>query len=53
MSITAFPVLARILKERNLAATDVGVMAIACAAVDLMQRGHESGHNLKPLKPGR
>ncbi|MBG9378493.1 cation:proton antiporter [Panacibacter sp. DH6] len=34
MSITAFPVLARIIKERNLSKTDLGVMAITCAASD-------------------
>jgi Kef-type K+ transport system membrane component KefB len=34
MSITAFPVLARILAERNLLRTHVGSVAIACAAVD-------------------
>lgn len=34
MSITAFPVLARILKERFLTNTRLGVIAIACAAVD-------------------
>lgn len=34
MSITAFPVLARILKERGLLNTQLGVVAIACAAVD-------------------
>jgi Kef-type K+ transport system membrane component KefB len=34
MSITAFPVLARILAERNLLRSRMGVMAIACAAVD-------------------
>jgi Kef-type K+ transport system membrane component KefB len=34
MSITAFPVLARILKERNLLGTDLGSMAISCAAID-------------------
>ncbi len=34
MSITAFPVLARILSERQLLTTRVGTMAIACAAVD-------------------
>jgi Kef-type K+ transport system membrane component KefB len=34
MSVTAFPVLARILIERNLVATRVGSVAIACAAVD-------------------
>jgi Kef-type K+ transport system membrane component KefB len=32
MSITAFPVLARILADRNLAATRLGHVAIACAA---------------------
>lgn len=34
MSITAFPVLARILKERNLLGTGLGAMAISCAAID-------------------
>jgi len=34
MSITAFPVLARILMERNLLNTRLGSIAIACAAVD-------------------
>ncbi len=34
MSITAFPVLARILTERNLMRTKVGALTIACAAVD-------------------
>src|SRR3954470_6150789 len=34
MSITAFPVLARILTERNLTKTKVGAVAITCAAVD-------------------
>jgi Kef-type K+ transport system membrane component KefB len=34
MSITAFPVLARILKERNLLQHPVGAMALTCAAVD-------------------
>jgi Kef-type K+ transport system membrane component KefB len=34
MSITAFPVLARILRERNLIHSQVGAVAIACAAVD-------------------
>jgi Kef-type K+ transport system membrane component KefB/nucleotide-binding universal stress UspA family protein len=34
MSVTAFPVLARILTERNLLRTRLGVVAIACAAVD-------------------
>jgi Kef-type K+ transport system membrane component KefB len=34
MSITAFPVLARILTEKNLMGTRLGVLAIACAAVD-------------------
>jgi Kef-type K+ transport system membrane component KefB len=34
MSVTAFPVLARILKERNLIGTNLGTMAIACAAID-------------------
>ncbi len=34
MSITAFPVLARILQERNLLGTDLGRIAISCAAID-------------------
>lgn len=34
MSITAFPVLARIIKERNMTKTPLGVLAITCAAVD-------------------
>ncbi|MDF3069816.1 MAG: putative cation transporter/universal stress family protein [Polyangiaceae bacterium] len=34
MSVTAFPVLARILTERGLFGSRVGVIAIACAAVD-------------------
>ena len=34
MSVTAFPVLARILTERNLLRTKVGAVTIACAAVD-------------------
>jgi Kef-type K+ transport system membrane component KefB len=34
MSITAFPVLARILKDRKLINTRVGIFAISCAAVD-------------------
>jgi Kef-type K+ transport system membrane component KefB len=34
MSITAFPVLARILAERCLTRTELGTLAIACAAVD-------------------
>lgn len=34
MSITAFPVLARILTERNLHKTPVGAITITCAAVD-------------------
>ncbi len=36
MSVTAFPVLARILMERNLLTTRLGSVAIACAAVDDM-----------------
>jgi Kef-type K+ transport system membrane component KefB/nucleotide-binding universal stress UspA family protein len=34
MSVTAFPVLARILAERNLLRTRLGQVTIACAAVD-------------------
>ena len=34
MSITAFPVLARILADRNLLGSPVGTLATACAAID-------------------
>lgn len=34
MSITAFPVLARILEEKRLTETKLGAMALTCAAVD-------------------
>jgi Kef-type K+ transport system membrane component KefB len=34
ISITAFPVLARILTERNMHRTETGALALACAAVD-------------------
>jgi Kef-type K+ transport system membrane component KefB len=34
MSVTAFPVLARLLAERRLTGTRLGVLALACAAVD-------------------
>ena len=34
MSITAFPVLARILTDRGLTRTELGIAALACAAVD-------------------
>lgn len=34
MSITAFPVLARIIQERGLTKTNLGIMAITCAAAD-------------------
>ncbi|MBI3404085.1 MAG: cation:proton antiporter [Acidobacteria bacterium] len=34
MSVTAFPVLARILTERNLLTSRLGMIAITCAAVD-------------------
>jgi Kef-type K+ transport system membrane component KefB len=34
MSITAFPVLVRILRDRNMSKTPLGSLAIACAAVD-------------------
>jgi Kef-type K+ transport system membrane component KefB len=34
MSVTAFPVLARILKERDLLGTSLGTVAISCAAID-------------------
>jgi Kef-type K+ transport system membrane component KefB len=34
MSITAFPVLARIVQERGLHKTKLGAIAITCAAAD-------------------
>jgi Kef-type K+ transport system membrane component KefB len=34
MSITAFPVLARILSDRGMTQTELGVVALTCAAVD-------------------
>jgi Kef-type K+ transport system membrane component KefB len=34
LSITAFPVLARILKDRNMTRTPLGVMALTCAAMN-------------------
>ncbi len=34
MSITAFPVLARVIQERNLSGTHLGTIAITCAAAD-------------------
>ncbi|HET6209060.1 MAG TPA: cation:proton antiporter [Jatrophihabitans sp.] len=34
MSVTAFPVLARIISERGLANTRIGSLALACAAID-------------------
>ena len=34
MSVTAFPVLARLLADRKLAGTRLGALAVACAAVD-------------------
>lgn len=34
MSITAFPVLARILTDRRMTKTELGVMALSCAAAD-------------------
>lgn len=34
MSVTAFPVLARILAERQMSQTRIGAIALACAAVD-------------------
>lgn len=34
MSITAFPVLARVIQERNLTSTHLGTVAITCAAAD-------------------
>jgi Kef-type K+ transport system membrane component KefB len=34
MSITALPVLARLLEERHMLATSIGVLALTCAAID-------------------
>jgi Kef-type K+ transport system membrane component KefB len=34
MSVTAFPVLARILTDRGMTKTDLGIVAISCAATD-------------------
>ena len=34
LSVTAFPVLARILTDRRLSQTDLGVLALSCAAAD-------------------
>ena len=34
MSITAFPVLARILTDRKLTRTELGAIALTCAATD-------------------
>ena len=34
LSITAFPVLARVIEERGLTQTPLGTTALACAAVD-------------------
>ena len=34
MSVTAFPVLARILTDRNMSRTHLGIVALTCAAVD-------------------
>jgi Kef-type K+ transport system membrane component KefB len=34
MSVTAFPVLARILTDRGISTSPLGVVAITCAAVD-------------------
>ena len=34
LAVTAFPVLARILTDRNMSRTELGVLALSCAAVD-------------------
>jgi Kef-type K+ transport system membrane component KefB len=39
MSITAFPVLARILTDRGMQKTRLGVLALACAAIDDTESG--------------
>lgn len=61
MSITAFPVLARIIEERNIQGTALGTTAIMCAAVDdvvawtllavaLALIGHDGGSASLPLR---
>ena len=47
MSVTAFPVLARILEERGLSRTHLGTTAIACAAagVTLIEQPLPDGHD--------
>lgn len=61
MSITAFPVLARIIEERNIQTTALGTTAILCAAVDdvvawtllavaLALIGHDGGSASLPLR---
>lgn len=58
MSVTAFPVLARILEERGLVGTRLGSLAIACAAADdvaawcllaAVVAAVRSGHGLEPF----
>lgn len=34
MSVTAFPVLARILADRNMSSSSIGTLALSCAAID-------------------
>lgn len=63
ISVTAFPVLARILMERNLLETRIGALAIACAAVSdlaawallavltVLTQGSHSGFPLAWLAP--
>jgi len=43
MSITAFPVLARILADRGMQRTSTGVLSLACAAVDHRRRRRRQG----------
>lgn len=61
MSITAFPVLARIIEERHMQGTALGTTAILCAAVDdvvawtllavaLALLGHDGGSASLPLR---
>lgn len=61
MSITAFPVLARIIEERHMQGTPLGTTAILCAAVDdvvawtllavaLALIGHDGGSASLPLR---
>jgi Kef-type K+ transport system membrane component KefB len=61
MSITAFPVLARILTERNLHKAKSGILALTCAAINdvmgwcilafVLAIAHMEGFGIDPAKP--